>query len=90
MKFGKAIPYDIRIKATANMGFDVHVGCCHVVFIEAIDMLDALAVYIRNPKGMEREYNEACGGCLAGMELPDQPMPPGTVDSTGRILGANH
>ena len=70
MKFGRAIPYGITIEPTANMGFAVHVGCCHVVFTEKNLMLDALAEYLADPKGMEREYNRNCGGGQPTLNRP--------------------
>jgi len=62
MKFGRAIPYDVHIEATANMAFAVHVGCCHVVFTDAETMVDALTEYLLEPKRVEREYNRNFGG----------------------------
>ena len=59
MKFGKAIPCNIRIEATANMGFDVHVGCVHLSFSDKAILLDALADYLNDPKGVEEKYNNA-------------------------------
>lgn len=61
MKFGKAIPYDILITATDNLGFNVKVGCCNVVFTDKDEVLSALGYYFGNPKVMEKEYNKAVG-----------------------------
>ena len=66
MKFGRAIPYSIVIEPTANMGFAVHVGCCHVSFEDWGIMLDALKEYLNNPKGVEAEYNRVCGPQVVG------------------------
>jgi len=68
MKFGKAIPHDVHIEPTANMGFFVHVGCCHVVFTDIGTMVDALTEYLQNPKGVAQEYSRDCGGGKATIE----------------------
>ena len=84
MKFGKAIPCNIRIEATANMGFDVHVGCFHGSFSDKAILLDALADYLNDPKGVEEQYNKAFdpeGGItlnLKGNVAPLGTISPGT------------
>lgn len=59
MKFEKALPYDINISSSSNMGYIVKVGCSVNVFTNKNDLLVALQEYIDNPKKVEKEYNES-------------------------------
>lgn len=62
MKLGYAIPHDIRIRASANMGFIVKVGYGEFVAVNEKVLLDDLTEYFANPKQWEKEYNELPGG----------------------------
>ena len=59
MEFGNVLPYDINIKGSSNKGFIVKTGCSTCVFTDAEEMLKAIDEYIKNPKGLEEEYNKS-------------------------------
>jgi hypothetical protein len=59
IKLGKAIPYDIKIQASANMGIIMTIGCSTTVYSDPIDALEVIKAYIEDPEGMEKKYNEA-------------------------------
>lgn len=65
MDFGKAIKYDIIIKASGNNGFIVTAGCGTFVFSDKKSLLRALDDYISDPKGCEAAYNKICGATQA-------------------------
>ena len=58
MKFKKAIPYDILIKATPNQGFVVEVGCVKMVYVGWTNLLRDLTEYFENPEMIEKQYNK--------------------------------
>ena len=60
MEFGKAIPYDIRISSSHNMGFIVKVGCCTAVFTSKASLIGALDEYLSEPASLEKLYNSKC------------------------------
>ena len=61
MKLGFAIPHEIRIRASANMGFIVKVGCGEFVSPGTRALLHDLEEYIEDPKGWEEDYNKLPG-----------------------------
>ena len=81
MKLGYAIPHEIRIRASANMGFIVKVGCGEFVAINKHVLLDDLAGYLGNPKKWEEDYNKLPGNPqeVATDDRPDPPDRPATV-----------
>ena len=60
-KLGFAIPHEIRIKASANMGFIVKVGCGEFVAANKHDLIDGIEGYIDTPDKWEKEYNKLPG-----------------------------
>ncbi len=79
MELGYAIPHDIRIRASANMGFIVKVGCGEFVAANGACLLEAIDEYIGNPDKWEKEYNALPGRGghvveeVARPALPDAP-----------------
>ena len=61
MKLGYAIPNEIRIKASANWGFIIKIGCGEFVAKDATELLDIGQDYLSNPKKWEEEYNKLSG-----------------------------
>ena len=70
MKLGYAIPHEIRIRASANLGFIVKIGCGEFVAVNEKVLLDDLTEYFANPKQWEKEYNELPGGGEIVDEVP--------------------
>ena len=68
MKFGKAIPREITITPTTNMGFVVHSGCCIVCFKHYEDLIKALTDYLADPEGFEKDYQRSGGS--SGAPVP--------------------
>ena len=58
MKLGFAIPHEIKIRASANMGFIVEIGCGEFVAESYGMVLDGLRDYLENPKGWEEKYEK--------------------------------
>ena len=82
MKLGYAIPHEIRIRASANMGFIVKVGCGEFVAANAQELIHDLDEYIANPKDWEKEYNELPSGGEAEVERASPPVGPSRHTST--------
>jgi len=59
IKFGQAVPYDIKIQASKNNGYIVTVGCGTFVFENNESLIEALRQYLDDPKKAEEEYNKA-------------------------------
>jgi len=88
MKFEKAIPYDILIRATPNGGFEVEVGCVNVVYMSWTNLIRDLSEYFENPKEVEKQYNEyiVCLGSINIGRVPDiQVRPYGTGKTASEI-----
>lgn len=66
MKLGYAIPHEIRIRASANMGFIVKIGCGEFVAANTTTLLMDIEKYITEPDKWEKEYN-----ALPGRSGPD-------------------
>jgi len=58
MKLGFAIPHEIRIKPSANMGFIIKIGCGEFVAKNQGDLFDGLKDYVSDPIHWENEYNK--------------------------------
>ena len=83
MKLGYAIPHEIRIKASANMGFIVKVGCGEFVAESKDKMLLDLTLYIEDPKKWEEEYNKLPGNpqeVATDAREPERPLAPPTAE----------
>lgn len=81
MKLGFAIPHEIRIRASANMGFIVKVGCGEFVAPDEINLLAHLKQYLKDPKKWEEDYNKLPGrGDVS--EGPRRPEPASTQPET--------
>ena len=61
MKLGKAIPYDILIQPSANMGFVTRIGCGTFVSKTKIDLIGDLESYLSDPAKWENEYSKTMG-----------------------------
>jgi hypothetical protein len=61
IKFGKAIPYDIHIRALDNFSFHVKVGCCQCSFPDRRSLIEALDDYLQNPEKIASEYDKMSG-----------------------------
>lgn len=66
MKLGFAIPHKITIRASANMGFIVKVGCGEFTAPDEINLLADLEQYLKDPEKWEKEYNELPGAAWSG------------------------
>lgn len=79
MKLGYAIPRDIVIKPSANMGFVIKIGCGVFVVEGAGSLMRQLATYLEDPEKWEKEYNELPGGATCeeriepSRDAPDSP-----------------
>jgi len=58
MEFKQKPMRAIEIKATANGGYLVHVGCTHFAYEDEEKMIADLGEYIRDPQGVEEQYNK--------------------------------
>lgn len=58
MEFKSKPMRDIHIRPTANGGFLVAVGCAQFAYTVEENLISDLADYIRDPKGVEEEYNK--------------------------------
>lgn len=61
MKLGYAIPHKIIIRASANMGFIVKIGCGEFVAADRIGLINSLNVYLEDAVKWETEYNKLPG-----------------------------
>lgn len=52
-----AVVHVINI-TTLDVGYTVVVGCKSFAFSSAREMLNAIEAYLKNPKDVEREFNE--------------------------------
>lgn len=77
MKLGYAIPRDIVIKPSANMGFIVKIGCGTFVAEGVRSLEHQLEHYFSDPEKWEKEYNELGNKCVCEdpVEVPP-PLPP--------------
>ena len=84
MKLGYAIPHELRIRASATMGFIVKIGCGKFVAVSKEALLDGLREYLGDPKKMEEEYNKLPGNPqeVAPDDRPDPLDRPETVTDT--------
>ena len=84
MKLGYAIPHEIRIKASANMGFIVKIGCGEYVAADSAELIAGLDDYLLDPKKWEEDYNKLPGNPqeVATDDRPDPPDRPETVTDT--------
>lgn len=80
MKLGYVIPHDIRIRASANMGFIVKLGCGEFVAINKHVLLDDLGEYLRDPDIWEKKYNDLSGGGTDEIERPPDTQPETATD----------
>ncbi len=82
MEFKSKPMREIHIRATANGGFIVSVGCATFAYTVEENMISDLGDYIRDPKEVEKEYNkhhkheEDCA--------PERPRSLGTMDQVFR------
>lgn len=58
MEFKSKPLREIRINPTANGGYLVYVGCTHFAYTDEEALISDLGDYIRDPKGVEEEYNK--------------------------------
>ena len=58
MEFKSKPMRHIDIRVTANGGYLVQVGCAQFAYTVEEDMISDLADYIRDPKGVEEQYNK--------------------------------
>ena len=85
MKLGYAIPHEIRIKASANMGFITKVGCGVFVSPDEINLLADLKAYLKDPKKWEEEYSKLPGsGVEESGPTPEAPLTPETEQDEAR------
>lgn len=59
IEFREAIPYTITIKSAANGSYIVRAGCVTLCFNNGQMLVEALAEYLKNPKGVEERYNDS-------------------------------
>lgn len=72
MKLGYAIPHEIRIKASANMGFIIKIGCGEFVAAHGGILIENLNDYLADPKKWEEDYNKLPG---RGGDVTEVPRP---------------
>ena len=77
MNLGYAIPHEIRIKASSNMGFIVKVGCASLVAANSAELMKGLDDYLLDPKKWEEDYNKLPGRGRDEVERTD-PEPAST------------
>lgn len=58
MEFKSKPMREIRVSTTANGGYLVYVGCAYFAYTDEDAMIKDLGEYIRDPKGVEEEYNK--------------------------------
>lgn len=58
MEFKSQPMRTIEIRATANNGFIVNVGCTNFAYTSKNKMIEDLTEYIRDPQAVEEEYNK--------------------------------
>ena len=75
MMLGYAIPRDIVIKASANMGFIIKVGCAQLVARNKIELISGLDAYLNNPKKWEEDYNKLPGNPEVDTTVPTPEAP---------------
>ncbi len=62
MKLKKAIPYDIHIRASANNGFIVKMGCGEFVAETTSTLISDLTEFLLDPDKYVKDYNDKIGG----------------------------
>lgn len=62
MKFKRAMKHTIVIEPSANGGFHVSIGCCHLTYTDPSEMVQDLRRFLENPELVEREYLELENG----------------------------
>lgn len=83
MKLGYAIPRDVTIKPSCNLGFIVKVGCAQLVAADKSALLDGLTEYLNDPEKWEKEYNDLKGSdTIEEAPQPRRPSLPGTENET--------
>lgn len=65
IEFREAIPHTITIKSSANGGYIVRAGCVTLCFNNGQMLVEALAEYLKYPKGVENRYNESKGNIIS-------------------------
>ena len=85
MKLGFAIPHKITIRASANMGFIVKIGCEEYVARDSVDLRIGLEEYLRDPAKWEKDYNALPGrsGTIEAGPRPEPPQPRETLTEAG-------
>lgn len=58
MEFKQKPMRTIEIRATANGGYLVNVGCTNFAYEDEEKMIADLGEYIRDPQGVEEQYNK--------------------------------
>ncbi len=82
MEFKRVINHRIEIAASANGGYVVNVGCCALVYTEPEQLIRDLGNFLRDPKGLEREYyNMGCDQDGPVEVRRNQPTTPGALNS---------
>ena len=83
MNLGYAIPRDIVIKASSNMGFIVKIGCGTFVAASKQELLNGIEEYIFKPNKWEKEYNSLPGNPEVAQDIvepsSESPRPRGTL-----------
>ena len=71
MQLGYIIPRNITIRASANMGFIVEVGCAKLVAPDTRALLNGLEEYLEDPRKWEEDYNKMpCREVMIDREPP--------------------
>jgi len=73
-RFGKAIPYSIVIKPSANKGFIVQCGCAELVFGTKEALLSLLKEFLEYPQELEGEYNKTVDGEMIQEDPMEEPI----------------
>lgn len=60
--FGRVIKHNIDIEASANNRFIVTVGCTQMVYLDKEELIAGLKMFLDDPEGMERKYNQMIQG----------------------------
>lgn len=73
MEFKPKPMREIRISATPNGGYLAYVGCVHLAYEDTEKLIADLSEYIRDPKGVEAEYNKHHKAYDEVESAPDRP-----------------
>lgn len=69
-EFGQKFTHRIEIKPSQNKGYIVECGCGTFTFQNTNTMLRAIKDFLKDPKGVEQQYNEATGNTVS--EVPER------------------